>query len=185
MRKRFLIILIACVVIAVIAFLIFMPSPSGKSPLENIFNAPNQEKNGTQSPWKFPNITFPWSPKPSESDGSGSGGSGSKSGGSGGSVKQPIIKNNYTLYVNSTHNLEVLAIYTVNNVVINETKSLPFSIDVQEDTSACLAETTGSGTIRWLMDDGNDCPFSDCAGGLYDCSITMNGNHSVTVRQYS
>jgi hypothetical protein len=189
MRKRFLIILIACV--AVIVFFIFMSLPSEKNPLENIFNlSPDQGNNETRNPWKFPNITFPWSSKPSVNDaGAGSGGSGdsgSKGGGPGGNVTQPpVIKRNYTLFVNSTHNLEILSIYTVNNAVIRETKPLPFSLDVQENTSACLAETTGSGTIRWLMEDGSDCPFSDCAGDLYGCSILMNSNHSVTIRQYS
>jgi len=189
MRKRFLIILIACV--AVIVFFIFMSLTSGKNPLENIFNpSPDQGNNETQNPWRFPNITFPWSSKPSVNDAGagsgGSGGSGSKGGGSGGNITQPpVIKRNYTLFVNSTHNLEVLAIYTVNNFVINETKNLPFSLGVQEGSYACLSETTGSGTIRWLIDDGSDCPFSECAGGLYGCSILMDSNHSVTIRQYS
>jgi hypothetical protein len=191
MRKRFLIILTACVALAVIVIFIFMSLPSEKNPLGNIFNpSPDQGNNGTPSSWKFPNITFPWSSKPSGSGAGagsgGSGGSGSKGGGSGGNATQPqVIKRNYTLFVNSTHNLGVLVIYTVNKIVFNETKSLPFSLDVQEDTSACLSETTGSGTIRWLMDDGSDCPFSDCAGGLYGCSILMNSNRSVTIRQYS
>jgi hypothetical protein len=191
MRKRFLIVLTACVALTVIVLFIFMSLPSEKNPLGNIFNpSTDQGNNGTRNSWKFPNITFPWSSKSSGSGagdgGSGGSSSGSKGGGSGGNATQPpVIKRNYTLFVNSTHNLEVLVIYTVNNIVFNETNPLPFSLDAQEGTSTCLSETTRSGTIRWLMEDGSDCPFSDCAGGLYGCSILMNGNHSVTLRQYS
>ena len=193
MRKRFFIILIVCIVIALIVYLIFFPSPPlENNPLKNIFN-PEQGKNETPNGWSFPNITFPWSSsKPSGNSGSGGSGgsSGSKGGGGGGGsaanqTEPPRIKNNYTLSVSSTHNLEVFVSYTINDIAFNETTTLPFSLEVQEDTYVCISETTGSGTIRWLMENGSECPFSDCNGNPYGCNLYIDGNHSIVLRQYS
>jgi hypothetical protein len=186
MKKRFMIVIASIAIAITLAYFIF----SQNSPLENLINpSPEQGKNDTQSPWRFPKITFPWFPKESGSS-EGSGGSGEGDGSSGGAKggnisNPPAIKNRYTLFVNSTHDLEVSVIYKSNNTVVNETKSLPFSLEVEEGTKICLAETTGSGTIRWLIDNEVDCPFSDCGGTLYDCDILMNKSYSIVLRQYS
>ncbi|OGI12107.1 hypothetical protein A3K64_02100 [Candidatus Micrarchaeota archaeon RBG_16_36_9] len=186
MRKRFLITLVVCFVaiLAVSIYLFFSPN----SPIINNVNLNPDQSNETQNSWRFPNITFPWSPGKS-SGGAGSGGSGSESGssgsGSGDGDKTSVIKNNYTLFINSTHNLNVSVTYTANDVVTKEVKSLPFSLNAQEGTYTCLAETTGSGTIRWLLEDETECAFSDCEGGLYNCNILMSENRSITLRQYS
>lgn len=184
MRKRFLIILIACVAVGVTAIFIFTSLPSGKNPLENIFNpSPDQENDGTRNSWKFPNITFPWSSGKS-SGGSGSGGSGSGGSGSGSgseNVNPPIIKNNYTLFVN-TNSLEVLVTYTGINL-FNETKTDPFSLLITENTSVCLSETTGSNTIKWRMENGSYCIYSDCSINDYGCNFLMDRNYSFIVIQ--
>jgi hypothetical protein len=186
MKKRYwVILLVVFICLDIIIFYIFSPSS-----LQNIISPSpeQQEGNETQNPWRFPKITFPWSSEEPSGGAGGAGGTGGEGGaeGTGGEgTELPVIKNNYTLFVNSTHNLEVLVTYTVNNIVFNETISLPFSLEVQEDAYACLSETTGSGTIRWLMENEIDCPFSDCAGNPYGCSILMDRNHSVTLRQYT
>ncbi len=185
MKRRFV---TAMVVIVVSIFALYFLFSFPGSPLENIVN-PSPEGGNDTNPWTFPKITFPWSAKEPEGSPGGSGGSGGESddrglnGGNG--TRLPVIKNRYTLFVNSTHDLEVLVLYSANSTVVNETKSLPFSLEVEEYIHICLVETTGSGTIRWLIDNEIDCPFSDCGRTLYDCDILMDRNHSIVLRQYS
>jgi hypothetical protein len=166
-------------------------------PIENTGYYPDNNDNG--GPLKLFDIRLPWEPSnPTNRDagaGSGGGGSGSSSSDSSstGSSNSPgtnspevtLPKNNFTLFINSTHNLSVRVLYTNMGMTFDDTFSLPSSVDAQEGTHVCLAESTNSGTIRWLMDDGLDCPFSECGGGLYDCDILMNRNLSITLRQYS
>jgi hypothetical protein len=188
-RKRFFITAIVClaVIFAVYTYYAAFSSPLG----ENSTPYPENNDGNSTEPWKFPKINFPWSANDSSggsgSQGGGSAGSGSSpsAGGEGNVIKQALPKNNFTLFVNSTHNLQVSVKYLIDDVAYNETRLLPFSVDVQENTYACLSETTRSGTIRWLIENGTDCPFSDCGGTLYDCELYMNGNYSLTLRQYS
>jgi hypothetical protein len=179
-RKRFFATIMIFIVLASVIYLYFAVFTN--SPLGGYVNpSPEEQENGT-TPWKFPKFTFPWS----SGDKNSGGGGGSLSGGGGeGGSNVTLPKNNFTLFINSTHDLQVLVKYTANDVVYSETERLPFSLDIQEKTYACLSETTGSGTIRWLLSNGTDCPFSDCGGTLYDCELYMNSNYSVTVRQYS
>jgi hypothetical protein len=163
--------------------------------LENSGYYPENQENGGSL--KLFDIRLPWEPSnpAARNTSPGSGGSGSSSGDSSSSspssspgMSSPEVvlpKNNYTLFINSTHNLSVRVLYTNSGISLEETFPLPSSIDAQEGTHVCLAESTKSGTIRWLMDDGVDCPFSECGGGLYDCDILMNRNLSITLRQYS
>lgn len=181
-NKRILIILMICVFIIIATlFIYYSITPYEEEPV-NISDQIGNETNGTAVPFKFPRIVFPWTPKKPSA---GSGGSSGKGGSSSGNATIPKVYKNYTLFINSTHALEVSIIYTINDVIFTEIKSLPFSLNVQENTYACISETTRSGTIRWLMEDGTDCPFSDCSGRLYSCNILMDRDHSITLRQYS
>jgi len=182
MKKRYLfILLIALVLISIALYSILQPP--------YISNEPQAQGNQTQGDKGFLGlpIFFPWQTKnETGTTGGGVAGGGGKtpSGGTPGATVPRVI-NNFTLSVNSTHNLEVSIYYTFNDTTFNETKSLPFSLDVQGDTYACLSETTGSGTIRWLINNEIDCPYSDCAGGIYGCNLLINDNYSIMLRQYS
>jgi hypothetical protein len=178
MKKRYSsILIIALFIIAVVAYYSYLPLPYSN------LNEPGNQTQEDRSFFRFP-IIFPWQTK--NETGTPGGGSVTKGGGVGGTkVETPRVINNYTLSINSTHNLEVSISYTFNNTAFNEIKTLPFSLDVQEDTHACLSETTGSGTIRWLINNETDCPYSDCAGGIYSCNLLIDKNYSIMLRQYS
>jgi len=180
MKKRYLFVLIVVLILISIVFYSTLQLPYSS-------NEPQTQGNQTQedkSFFRFP-ILFPWQTK-NETGTTGGGGTGGKAPDKGGSgTAAPRVINNFTLSVNSTHNLEVSIYYTFNDITFNETKFLPFSLDVQGDTYACLSETTGSGTIRWLINNETDCPYSDCAGGIYGCNLLINDNYSIMIRQYS
>ena len=178
MKKRYLSVLIVVLILISIVFYIILQLPS-------ISNEPQAQGNQTQEDKGFLGlpIFFPWQTKNKTGTTGGGGGTAPPGGVSGATV--PRVINNFTLFVNSTHNLEVSIYYTFNDTNFSETKSLPFSLDAQGDTYACLSETTGSGTIRWLINNETDCPYSDCAGGIYGCNLLINNNYSIMLRQYS
>jgi hypothetical protein len=182
-------VVVFAIVLAVSVYYVMLSSvPAG--------NAGYYPENNDNGPLKLFDIRLPWEPSnPTTKDtgagsggGSSSGDSSSSSPGNSPGMNSPEVilpKNNFTILINSTHNLSVRVLYTVSDLALDGTFSLPTSITAQEGTHVCLAESTNSGTIRWLMDDGLDCPFSECGGGLYDCDILMNRNMSITLRQYS
>jgi hypothetical protein len=180
MKKRYLsVLVIALILIVVVVYYSTFQTPN--------LNEPQTQGNQTQEDkgfFRFP-ILFPWQTENETGTTGGSGTGGTTPGGGGSDTAAPRVINNFTLSVNSTHNLEVSIYYTFNDIALNGTKSLPFSLDVQGDTYACLSETTGSGTIRWLINNETDCPYSDCAGGIYGCNLLINENYSIMLRQYS
>jgi hypothetical protein len=182
MKKRYLSVLIVVLILISIVFYLTLQSPYNS-------NEPQTQGDQTQEDKGFLGlpIFLPWQTKneTGTTGGGVTGGGGKAPGGGAPGTTAPRVINNFTLSVDSTHNLEVSIYYTFNDIAFNETKSLPFSLDVQGDTYACLSETTGSGTIRWLINNETDCPYSDCAGGIYGCNLLINDNYSIMLRQYS
>ena len=91
----------------------------------------------------------------------------------------------YTLSVDSIPSqLEVYTEYVSDSNVTNETSPTPFSMELVESTVVCVADATGYEGIFWLVDEVG-CEFSRCGEFEWGCSITMDGNHTATLRQYS
>lgn len=186
-RKRLLAICATAIVVALCVIVYF--TMTAKSSEENYYTG-NQDGGGSLDIF---DIRLPWMPSEEKNNTGGGGGGGSdESGGTSGSgepdtesTENIAPRNNFTLSINSTHDLSVRVIFTDNGEPMEFITALPSSITVPEGTHICLAESTNSGTIRWLMDDENDCAFSECGGGLYDCDILMSRNLTITLRQYS
>jgi len=186
MKKRhWIILIIIFICFDLIVFYILYSS----SPVQNIPGvSPEQEKNETQTPWKFPKITFPWSSEGSEGEGAGGsgggeGGEGSGGGGGGSEEPEPKIKVNYTLSIDSLPPaLRVLTNYSVNDVILNVEQESPYLVEIESDTFACilLTQVSGSGVISYEVDN-NTCEPSLCLGFM-GCSIYMNMPHSSMVR---
>jgi hypothetical protein len=97
----------------------------------------------------------------------------------------PHVPSIYTLSIDSIPpQLDVYIEYMSNDTVINETKQTPFSLELEENTVACVADSTGYEGIFWLLDEVG-CEFANCGDFEWGCSITMDSDHNATLRQYS
>lgn len=145
-------------------------------------------ESNTTTPWKFPRIVFPWTPKKTASSGNeGSGGSaGSGGSGSGGSVEvnrtKPLV--NYTLYVDSVpSNLTIFVNYSIDRQVSEIKDIAPYSLKIDGDSTVCvLVEYPGgSGTLKWEI-DGRDCIAKECYSPWAGCEVLMDSDHTIIVR---
>jgi hypothetical protein len=182
-RKYWIIGIIIFIVIDIIIFLVLYPS----SPAQNIPGvSPEQQDNETETPWRFPKITFPWSSEETSGSGaeggSGGAGEGSGAGGAGSGEPEVYVPPYYTLYVESDpSNLEVFVNYTVDGVILNITQEAPYSLIIDSGSTACLvaAKIRGSGTLKWIK-DGEQCPATECYSPFYGCAVLMDSDHTVT-----
>ncbi len=181
MKKRnWIILVIIFICLDIVIFYTIYPS----SPAGNISSTLEQEKNETQTPEKTPKITLPWSSEgsPEESGGESGGSEGISGGGSEGTKNKTKVKVNYTLNIDSSPpNLKVITNYSVNNVILNIENETPYSVEIEQDTFACiiLSQISGSGIISYEV-DGKTCEPSLCLGFI-GCSIFMNAPHSAMV----
>lgn len=207
MRRRYLLVLILIVLIAVLSVIYYLTL---STPLSS-YNEPQNQENGTSTPYKLP-FKLPWEAAQtttnkssgggaggagggSGSGGSGSGGSGSgsESGGSISSQRTIITKTYYSLSADSVpEGLKILASYYVDNAMYFQKLDAPFNLEADPNSPVCVliaSETYGS-PLRWTV-DGQDCEYSVCEVYSYNrtdtvysdhgCLINMDTNHSLTL----
>lgn len=175
---RNLVLIIAVVFVCFILLIVFTSySPSGISEDEG------EGASVFRLPFRIPFITPSDEGETGGGSGSGTTTGGASGGGSGNET--PYVPSIYNLSIDSIPSqLEVYTEYVSNDTVVNETKPTPFSLELKENTVACVADATGYEGIFWLLDEVG-CEFSKCGEFEWGCSITMDSDHDATLRQYS
>jgi hypothetical protein len=118
------------------------------------------------------------------------GGAGKAEGGGGGgavgnSTNETMAEKGYYLNVSSTPSgFDIVAFYYEDGNFTNITAPTPYSLYVDVNTTACLAEPTGYNGIWWQV-DGGSYNMSKCYGYTNGCLIVMNRTHDVRMRQNS
>jgi len=199
MRKLYLLIAMAVLVIVFFSFLFIPLSPSSPSIISSMFGGQENQGNETE-PFKIP-IIFPWQTPSSSSGSKSTGKTGAGSGGTGGaggtgseSSNEEPSENAQRNYINMDSNpsgLKIFTSYYVNGKSVSLATNTPFNLGADPDSIACfLLASVTSGALRWTV-DGQDCQPSVCEMTSYNrtetlysdhgCLINMNENHSVNL----
>lgn len=176
MRKKYF--LIIFVILLLIAFFyIFLISPN------SAFNGSGNLQNGENNSTSF---RLPREPEKSPQEPSG-GGTGIKTGGGSNGLGEtnitPSIKQ--ALDIESTPSgFSIITFYYSDGNFTNVTQSTPYSLNIDDNTTVCLAESTGYSGIWWQVDE---MPYnmSKCYGYSNGCLVLMNQSHVVRLRQNS
>lgn len=172
MKKQYLWLLPIAIILIIIAFYFL----SSEQPVASIFQeqAETADTSGvTPAERASQNIN--------EVETNTTGGAGGSEEGKGGSASPPKV--NYTISVDSFPlNLEVLTNYSVNDVNLVVRENVPYSVQAESGTTACVLLTSGvkGGTVvTWLL-DGEECVASLCSGFM-GCGMYMNMSHTAFV----
>ena len=165
------------IIVLILSIIYYLSLPTT---FPNILNEPQTQGNETQenrSPFRFPFI-FPWQTV-SSGTGGGSGGS------SPNQTTQPsnyTQKQKYTLSVSSfPEGFRISAGYYIDDIKSFSTFDVPYDLQVDANSNACVIPTyITTGIIKWAL-DGNDCQFSTCEESTFGCLIFMNTNHLATL----
>jgi hypothetical protein len=178
MRKLFLVLIVIAFILITFVLYSFL-SPRSTT----LLTGENGES--FELPFEIPFISSESEEETTTPQGAGGMGTAGEEGiGSGGEAPSGP-KVNYTLNIDSIpSDLTIYVEYYVNNTLFNTTQITPFSLEIEEGTTACVVEVTGYEGIFWLLDEIG-CEFVDCGEHEWGCSMFMDGSHVATLRQYS
>ena len=75
-------------------------------------------------------------------------------------------------------------VFSINDVDVSYEGVIPFSLEVEANTTVCVAETSGAKEDRWLVDDMG-CAKEKCEGYENGCYIYMDAPHTAAVTQHN
>jgi hypothetical protein len=188
MRKRYLLVIIVLILIVSIFSITYYLSLPTTFP--NAFNEPQNQGNETST--SILPFRFPWEAvqtTTNKSSGGGGGGGGQQGGGGGeattnqSNITIPKIK--YTLNIDSGFGaIDIITLYYFNGILINLIKTTPYSIDIDADTTACVAEVSNYTGYYWTLDN---IPYSmsSCSNYSNGAIVTMDKIHNITLWQNS